>query len=86
MISGTTASLRPLGIGRYFSAAFLSVWLVGWVIVVRALISWIPGPWNDSGEVVDLGHWLARRTGFPLKLAGMFGPRQSAAERSRLIH
>jgi hypothetical protein len=32
MMTGTTASLRPAGIGRYFSAAFLSVWLVGWVI------------------------------------------------------
>ncbi len=29
---GTTRSLRPRGIGRYFTAAFLSVWLVGWVV------------------------------------------------------
>jgi len=32
MIAGATASLRPAGIGRYFTAAFLSVWLVGWVV------------------------------------------------------
>jgi hypothetical protein len=31
-ISGTTASLRPTGIGRFFSAAFLSVWLAGWAV------------------------------------------------------
>jgi len=27
-----SASLRPTGIGRYFAAAFLLVWLVGWAI------------------------------------------------------
>jgi hypothetical protein len=32
VIVGTTASLRPRGIGRYFSAAFLAVWLAGWVV------------------------------------------------------
>jgi hypothetical protein len=32
MISGTTTSLRPIGIGRFISAAFLSVWLVGWIV------------------------------------------------------
>jgi hypothetical protein len=29
---GTTASLRPSGIGRYVTAAFLGLWLGGWVI------------------------------------------------------
>lgn len=32
MISGSAASLRPRGIGRYFGAVFLSIWLVGWLI------------------------------------------------------
>ena len=32
MISGSSTSLRPSGIGRYVTAAFLSVWLVGWVM------------------------------------------------------
>jgi hypothetical protein len=30
VIFGSTASLRPSGIGRYFGAVFLSVWLLGW--------------------------------------------------------
>jgi hypothetical protein len=32
VISGTTASLRPTGIARYFSAVFLAVWLAGWAV------------------------------------------------------
>ena len=32
MHSGSTRSLRPSGIGRYFTAAILSAWLVGWVV------------------------------------------------------
>ena len=32
MHSGPTKSLRPSGIGRYVTAAFLSVWLVGWIV------------------------------------------------------
>ena len=31
MHSGSTRSLRPSGIGRYFIAAILSAWLVGWI-------------------------------------------------------
>lgn len=38
-ITGPSASLRPSGIGRYFGAAFLLVWLGGWAI----------------GEIVALG-------------------------------
>jgi uncharacterized membrane protein YebE (DUF533 family) len=26
---------------------------------------------NDSGEIEDLAHWLARRTGFPLSPAAV---------------
>ncbi len=32
MNSGSTRSLRPSGIGRYITAAFLSVWLAGWIV------------------------------------------------------
>jgi len=32
VISGTTTSLRPAGIGRYITAAFLLVWLGGWIV------------------------------------------------------
>jgi hypothetical protein len=32
MHSGSTRSLRPSGIGRYFNAAILSAWLVGWIL------------------------------------------------------
>ena len=32
MNSGSTRSLRPSGIGRYVTAVFLSVWLVGWIV------------------------------------------------------
>ena len=32
MNSGSTRSLRPSGTGRYFTAVFLSVWLVGWIV------------------------------------------------------
>lgn len=31
-ISGSTTSLRPTGVGRYFGAAFLAFWLAGWAI------------------------------------------------------
>jgi hypothetical protein len=31
-ISGSEASLRPAGIARFVGAAFLSVWLAGWVV------------------------------------------------------
>lgn len=31
-IDGSSASLRPAGIGRFFTAAFLLVWLGGWAI------------------------------------------------------
>jgi hypothetical protein len=44
VISGTTTSLRPSGIGRYVGAVFLSVWLVGWVIgevIALAALVWI---------------------------------------------
>jgi hypothetical protein len=29
---GTTRSFRPSGIGRYFMAAFMLVWLAGWAV------------------------------------------------------
>ena len=42
IISGSTASLRPNGIGRYFNAAFLSLWLAGW-IVGEVVALWMMG-------------------------------------------
>ncbi len=32
MNSASTMSLRPSGIGRYFVAAFMAMWLVGWIV------------------------------------------------------
>jgi hypothetical protein len=54
MITGTTAALRPSGIGRYFGAVFLSLWLVGWVLgelfalaflgaILSAIFGFFPG-------------------------------------------
>jgi hypothetical protein len=63
---GSTASLRPAGIGRYFAAAFLLVWLTGWAagevfalgflaVLLRSIIGAAAGvPWPIPG-----GDWIA---------------------------
>jgi hypothetical protein len=50
MISGATMSLRPSGLGRFVHAAFLSVWLAGWVVgetfalgMLAAILGWMTG-------------------------------------------
>jgi hypothetical protein len=65
-IAGSTASLRPSGIARYFGAAFLLVWLGGWALgeafalgflffIVRSVVSSAAGvPWPIPG-----GEWIA---------------------------
>ena len=54
MHSGSTRSLRPSGIGRYFTAAILSAWLVCWVVgevfaitMLGALFSSIAGAFPE---------------------------------------
>jgi hypothetical protein len=61
-----SASLRPTGIGRYFAAAFLLVWLVGWAIgEVGALGFLIMLLRSVMGSAVGLswpipgGQWIA---------------------------
>ena len=48
VVLDSTATLRPTGIGRYFSAAFLGIWLVGWavgeVVVLWVLLTMIVVP------------------------------------------
>lgn len=65
-IEGTSATLRPTGIARYFGAAFLVVWLVGWAIgevfVLGFLVMLIR---SVAGSAVGLswpipgGQWIA---------------------------
>ena len=46
MLTGPTMSLRPAGIGRFVTAAFLSVWLAGWVageVVAAGMLATILG-------------------------------------------
>jgi hypothetical protein len=66
VVDGPSASLRSSGIGRYFGAAFLLVWLTGWafgevfalgflVVLVRSVFGSITGaPWPIPG-----GEWIA---------------------------
>ena len=65
-VTGSSASLRPSGIGRYFGAAFLLIWLGGWalgeivalgflILLVRSVVgSVIATPWPIPG-----GEWIA---------------------------
>jgi hypothetical protein len=67
MHSGSTTSLRPSGMGRYFNAAFLSVWLVGWsvgevvaITMLGAIFSSVAGAFPEhlparSAELVTNG-------------------------------
>jgi hypothetical protein len=66
-VAGASVSLRPSGIGRYFGAAFLSVWLAGWLagevlalgflfLIVRSVVgSAIGASWPVPGG----GDWIA---------------------------
>jgi len=65
-VDGASASLRPGGMGRYFGAAFLLVWLGGWALgeafalgflffIVRSVVSPAAGtPWPIPGA-----DWIA---------------------------
>lgn len=65
-IVGSTASLRPTGIGRYFGATFLLIWLGGWalgeafalgalILLVRSVTGSVIGrSWPIPG-----GDWIA---------------------------
>jgi hypothetical protein len=66
MISGASVSLRPSGIGRYFGAAFLSVWLVGWAVgeviaiallggILGALVGFFSEPLSWTKDIVSSG-------------------------------
>ena len=67
MHSGSTTSLRPSGIGRYVTAAFLSVWLVGWIVgevfaitMLGAIFSSVAGAFSEhlpawSADLVTSG-------------------------------
>jgi hypothetical protein len=66
VVDGPSASLRPGGIGRYFGATFLLIWLGGWafgevfalgflVMLVRSVVGSVIGaPWSIPG-----GEWIA---------------------------
>jgi hypothetical protein len=65
-IGGSSATFRASGIGRYFGAAFLTVWLAGWamgeafalgflVMLIRSVVGSAVGqPWPIPG-----GDWIA---------------------------
>jgi hypothetical protein len=65
-ITGSSASLKPGGIARYFAAVFLSVWLAGWllgevfaagflILLVRSVVGSVAGgSWPIPG-----GEWIA---------------------------
>ena len=65
-ITGSSASLRPSGIGRYFGAAFLTAWLTGWLIgelVALAflvfLVRSVAGSVAGSAWPIPGGEWIA---------------------------
>lgn len=65
-IEGATASYRPAGVARYFGAAFLGIWIVGWALgeafavgfaflLIRSIVgSAIGVSWPIQG-----GEWIA---------------------------
>ena len=65
-ISGSAVSLRPSGISRYFAAAFLSLWLVGWVIgetfalgMLGMLLGSLSGAISEQHLPLSAGEWLS---------------------------
>jgi hypothetical protein len=65
-VSGGTAVLRPRGIGRYVSAAFLTVWLAGWLAgelfalaFLFALLRSVVGAATGAPWPVPGGEWIA---------------------------
>jgi hypothetical protein len=61
MHAGSTRSLRPSGIGRYVIAAFLSVWLVGWIVTEVIVITMLGTIFGSIGGVFPeyLSGWSA---------------------------
>jgi hypothetical protein len=68
LITGSSASFRPAGIGRYFGAVFLVIWLGGWalgeifalgflILLVRSVVGSVTAmPWPiPGGEWIDGG-------------------------------
>ena len=77
MNSGSTRSLRPTGIGRYVIVAFLSVWLVGWIVgevfaitILGALFSSIAGAFPEHRPAWSadffVGSWAGGGVAFAL--------------------
>jgi len=65
-ITGSSASLRPSGIGRYFSAVFLAAWLTGWLIGELVALSFlvflvrsVAGSVAGSAWPIPGGEWIA---------------------------
>lgn len=65
-IAGSSASLKPGGIARYFAAVFLSVWLAGWLLgevfaagFLILLMRSVLGSVADWSWPIPGGDWIA---------------------------
>jgi hypothetical protein len=61
LVVDSTVTLRPTGVGRYFTAAFLGLWLIGWavgeVVVLAVLALIVAAPFLREGGA-DLPEFL----------------------------
>ena len=56
-MSSDAVTLRPRGIGRYFEAAFLGVWLTGWLIGETVAIGALASVLLSLGGVFSDSRW-----------------------------
>jgi hypothetical protein len=78
-VEGDSVTLRPTGIGRYFEAVFLGVWIVFWAIsetfvlaVLGSMLAALFGFLRDS-ELTRLGRSVVERApGFEIGFIAMF--------------
>jgi hypothetical protein len=61
VILDSTATLRPTGVGRYFNAAFLGIWLAGWavgeIVALGILVMMVIAPMLRR-DGVDIPGWI----------------------------